>query len=96
MHINVDSIFERERQADAVVVEILLILQVITGRNGQMDAVRISRDIIWVKLQTSAGGNLPFVVPWVQRQVMGANTPSLPAGVEVESDVTRRAVLVNI
>lgn len=28
--------------------------------------------------------------------MMGANTPSLPAGVEVEDDVTRRAVLVNI
>lgn len=48
MHINVDSIFERERQTDAVVMEILLILQVITGCNGQMDAVRINRHIIWV------------------------------------------------
>lgn len=27
---------------------------------------------------------------------MGANTLPLPAGVEVEGDVTRRAVLVNI
>lgn len=28
--------------------------------------------------------------------MMGANTLSSPAGVEVEDDVTRRAVLVNI
>lgn len=35
MHINVDSIFERERQTDAVVMEILLILEVITAKKRQ-------------------------------------------------------------
>lgn len=39
MHINVDSIFERERQTDAVVMEILLVLQVITAKKMQTFAV---------------------------------------------------------
>lgn len=35
MHINVDSILEREPQPDAVVMEILLILEVITAKKTQ-------------------------------------------------------------
>lgn len=35
MHIDVDPIFERERQTDAVVMEILLVLEVITAKKTQ-------------------------------------------------------------
>lgn len=74
MHINVDSIFERERQTDAVVMEILLILEVITAKKRQTfsvgaDGCRWNQHIFGVELQTHAGGNIPSVVPWVQRQM---------------------------
>lgn len=97
MHINVDSIFEGERQTDAVVMEILLILEVITAKKRQTFTVGVTGrwmqnqpkqrtararcvpdvrhqsgnfsfgDIFLVKLQTYAAGNIPFVVPWVQK-----------------------------
>lgn len=129
MHINVDSIFERERQPDGVVMEILLILEVIaakrmrpvtvglTDRWMQLQSTEIAktkakfvpgallksdflfRDIFWLKLQTYADGNIPAVDikdVRMEHMMMGGNTVSLPAGVEVEEDVTRHAVLVHV
>lgn len=51
MHINVDSIFERERQPDGVVMEILLILEVIAAKRMQPFTVGLTDR--WMQLQST-------------------------------------------